>query len=389
VAEQEREELNRAEQLAARARELAARAEQVSQQAAGAAESEDQLAQLERELADLDEEERKLDVEFADLLAEKGPRNEADDAPREREERFTGWADRFTERMETLGDRFAEALTGAFAATPFGASDKVERDMPVDGTLPVSVDSFAGKVVVHAGEDDRVHVVAERHGRTESDRDSIVVDVERGDDGVKIRCHTSRLARHRWVNLDVTVPKASPTTIKTLGGAIQVDGTGGSVTAETQGGAIKVNGAVGFATVETLGGSISVTEHDGAVTAHTKGGSVRLSGALNGGVEAETMGGSVRIDGVDGSVRARTVGGSVHVSGRFSGECSLSTAGGSVTAGLATGSNVTVDAKGNSSSTDVTGLHASRGRIEGTVGEASGGSLSLRTSGGSVRVQQI
>ncbi len=151
MAEQEREELNRAEQLAARARELAARAEQVSQQAAGAAESEDQLAQLERELADLDEEERKLDVEFADLLAENGPRKEADDAPREREERFTGWADRFTERMETLGDRFAEALTGAFAATRSAHRTRSSATCAVDGALPVSVESFAGKIVVHAG----------------------------------------------------------------------------------------------------------------------------------------------------------------------------------------------------------------------------------------------
>jgi DUF4097 and DUF4098 domain-containing protein YvlB len=111
--------------------------------------------------------------------------------------------------------------------------------------------------------------------------------------------------------------------------------------------------------------------------------------SLTGTVDAETMGGSVRIEGVDGSVRAQTMGGSVHASGRFSGDCSLSTVGGSVTVGLAPGSNVKVDATGNSSSTDVAGLQATRGRIEGTVGDGSDGSISLRTSGGSVRVHTI
>ena len=390
MGDQEREGLNRAEHLAARARDLAARAEQVSEQAAGAAQSEEQLAQLERELADLDEEERKLDEEFRELLSENTDRVRTDDDPTGRvEDRMTSWADRLSEHLESIGDRIAEAVTGAFAATPFGASDKVERDVLVDGALPVSVDSFAGKVVVHAGQDNSVHVVAERHGRTEADRDTIVVDVERGDDGVEIRCHTSRSPRHRWVNLDVTVPKASPTTVKTMGGAIHVEGVGGPVTAETKGGAIKVKGAVGCATVETLGGSVAVTEHEGPVTARTKGGPVRLAGKLTGEVDAETMGGPIRIDGVDGRVRARTMGGPVSVSGRLSGECSLSTVGGSVSAGLAPGSNVTVDAMGSSSSTDVQGLHASRGRIEGTVGDGAGGSLSLRTSGGSVRVHTV
>jgi DUF4097 and DUF4098 domain-containing protein YvlB len=150
-----------------------------------------------------------------------------------------------------------------------------------------------------------------------------------------------------------------------------------------------VEGAAGLASLDTLGGSIMVGEHRGPVKVRTKGGSLKLTGALTGEVDAETMGGSVRIEGVDGTVRAQTMGGSVHVSGRFSGECSLSTVGGSVSVGLAAGSNVKVDATGSSSSTDVPGLQATRGRIDGTVGDGSDGSLTLRTSGGSVRVHTI
>jgi hypothetical protein len=98
------------------------------------------------------------------------------------------------------------------------------------------------------------------------------------------------------------------------------------------------------------------------------------------------LGGSIRIDGVDGTVRAETMGGSVQVSGRLRGVCCLTTAGGSVSARLASGSNVVVDATGHSASTDVPGLAATRGRIEGTVGTGADGTVTLRTSGGSVRV---
>jgi DUF4097 and DUF4098 domain-containing protein YvlB len=147
-----------------------------------------------------------------------------------------------------------------------------------------------------------------------------------------------------------------------------------------------VSGGVGLASLETMGGSIAVTDHRGSVTARTKGGSVKVAGALSDMVDASTMGGSIQIDGVDGTVRAETMGGSVQVSGRLRGDSCLSTVGGSVSARLASDSNVVVDATGNSASTDVPGLSASRGHIEGTVGTGAEGTVTLRTSGGSVRV---
>lgn len=388
MEDQERERLNRAEQLAARARELAARAERVSQQAAEAGESEEQLAQLERELAQLDEEERKLDEEFGTVFADDGEHTQADDAPRGRaEDRLSSWADRLTERMESFGDRFAEAMSAAFSGRPFGTNDTVDREMTVDSVVPVTVHNFAGKIAVQAGGPDRVHVAAERHGWTDGDRDAISIDIERDDDGVHVRCRSALPHGHRWANLSITVPPTSPLLLNTQGGSIRVDAVGGPVVGETKGGSVQVSGAVGAASLETMGGSINVSDHRGAVTARTKGGSIKVQGALTDMVDASTMGGSIRVDGVDGTVRAETMGGSVHVSGLLRGASCLSTVGGSVSAHLAAATNVTVDATGNSASTDVPGLRASRGRIEGTVGTGADGTVTLRTSGGSVRVQ--
>jgi hypothetical protein len=400
--DQEREDLSRAEQLAARARELAQRAAQLSERASDATDSEAAMAALERELADLDEEERRLDEEFADVLdqgaarasdddmrnREHGEDREDDDARARTEERVTSWADRFAERMETLGDRIGEALTGAFATRPFGASDTVEREVAVDSPLPVTIHSFAGSVSVHPGDGTRVHVVAVRHAWSDENLDEITVDVRRDDGGVEVRATAKTPGGRRWVKLDVTVPRTSPVHARTQGGAIRVEGVGGPVTASTQGGAIRVDGAVGVAQLETMGGAVTVSNHHGPVSARTKGGGVKLGGRLAGDVDAETMGGSIQIEGADGAVRAQTMGGSVKVSGALRGDSTLSTVGGSVSVRLARGTKLKVSGSGSSASTDVDGLQATRGRVEGTIGDGSDGHLTLHTSGGSVRVHR-
>jgi Toastrack DUF4097 len=387
----EHDGMNPAEDLAERARELSARAERIAQHAAGAAESAEALAELERELADLDEEERKLDDEFQQLGAEPA----GDETGGERTERphsgdwTTGWADRFAERMESLGNRISEAITGALSSRPFGISDTIERDVAVDGPLPVTIESFAGKVTVRAGSSERVSAVAERHGWNEVDRDDITLDVTRDEQGVHVRCRTTRSFGHKWVNLDVAVPSSSATTVDTQGGAIRVEDVGGPVVANTRGGSIRVDGGVGAARLETRGGTIAVSDHDGPVTARTKGGSVKLSGKLSDEVDVETMGGAIQLDRVDGCVQARTMGGSIHVRGRLRGDCRVTTVGGSVSVEIPNGNQLRVEGSGNSATVDAPGLHAANGRIEGTIGDGSDGTLHLSTSGGAVRVHLI
>jgi hypothetical protein len=380
--------MNPAEGLAERARELSARAERIAQHAADAADSAEALAELERELADLDEEERKLDEEFQHLGAEQA----GDATGRERSDHAqapgwaTDWADRLAERMESLGSRLSESLAGVFTGRSFGISDTIDRDLAVDGALPVSVESFAGKVTVRAGAADRVSATAERHGWNEVDRDDIALDVERVGDEVRVRCHTTRSVGHKWVNLEVEVPKGSPTTIATQGGAIRVERVGGRINASTRGGSIRVDGAVGAANLETRGGAVSVTDHDGPVVARTKGGSVKLAGKLTEQIDAETMGGSIQLEGVDGTVHAQTMGGSISVRGRFRGDSRVATVGGSVSVALARDNNVHVDGSGSSATADAPGLRAANGRIEGTIGDGSDGTVRLSTSGGAVRV---
>lgn len=391
---------DRIEELAARARAMAARAEEVSRQAAAAAESETELAALERELADLDDEERKLDAEFSALLDGEpaaGHRRTDDQqdtsgAGSTRQERITSWADRFAEQMDNLGDRLSDIFSSAFSSGSFAGgignmrqADTVEREAAVTGPVAVTVQSSAGKVVVHPGNDDVVRVVAERRGAAVNDA---TIDVVAGDDGVTVTCELPRTIGFNpgWVDLDVAVPRTSAVVATTAGGPVYVDDVAASVKATTKGGAIRVRGAVGLAEVETLGGSIVVADHEGPVRAKTLGGSVKLSGRLTDEVTADTAGGSITVTGVDGTVRAQTSGGSVRASGRFRGDSLLATSGGPVSARVAAGANLRVEGRGNAAASDFAELQVSRGRIDGTLGDGSDGTLTLRTTAGNVRV---
>jgi DUF4097 and DUF4098 domain-containing protein YvlB len=106
---------------------------------------------------------------------------------------------------------------------------------------------------------------------------------------------------------------------------------------------------------------------------------------LAGNVEATTAGGSIQIDGADrATVIASTSGGSIRIRGRLAGHSRVRTAGGSVSVAIPSDNQLHVDAKGTSCSCDFAELEAKRGRIHGTLGDGSDGTIELRTSGGSV-----
>jgi hypothetical protein len=83
------------------------------------------------------------------------------------------------------------------------------------------------------------------------------------------------------------------------------------------------------------------------------------------------------------------MGGSIQVRGKFRGDSRVTTVGGSVSVDVESGNQLRVEGSGSSASADAPGLSAANGRIEGSIGDGSDGTLQLSTSGGAVRVQQI
>lgn len=143
--------------------------------------------------------------------------------------------------------------------------------------------------------------------------------------------------------------------------------------------------------LQTSGGSITISDLKGNIDAKTSGGSINV-GDVVGDVDLHTSGGSINTEDIYGEIDAHTSGGSVNV--RFAEQikenASLSTSGGSVTAYLP--SDIKVDIDATTSGGQVRSDFDVDGRIKKNSirGEINGGGpeLTLRTSGGSVRIKK-
>ena len=212
------------------------------------------------------------------------------------------------------------------------------------------------------------------------------------------------------VKFEVEVPTETAVTVHTSGGGISLASLRSAAKIETSGGGIEVRDLVGDLRAETSGGSIHLRDIKGKSDVETSGGGIEAVN-LEGPVKAETSGGSVNLDRVTGDIRAHSSGGGIHIR-EAGGRVDADTSGGSIEATFARGNarggslessgggisvsldpavGLSIDAHGNSVSSDlpltVQG-EFSRGTLRGTLGHG-GESLRMRTSGGSVRIRAI
>lgn len=144
--------------------------------------------------------------------------------------------------------------------------------------------------------------------------------------------------------------------------------------------------------VDTAGGSIKIQDLNGRVEANTSGGSIKL-GRIDGIVDVNTSGGSIKVDEVTGTIRAHTSGGSVKatISKQPTGDSKLTTSGGSIKVYLAEDIAVDLSARTSGgrvkSDFDVNG-ETSKRSIRGAI-NGGGPKLTLKTSGGSVKVMKL
>lgn len=331
------EEMSRAEEVAKRAMELAARAEELARQAHEVSGVDEQLAALEAELDSLVAEEAALDDGMAE--SDEGPSTEYGD------EFWPNWAAALGDRMQALGDRLGEVISGsvdaALSAPALGISSTRGRkgllsehdaELPIAGPVLVRIMSGGGTVEVVPGRADRVHVTARFWLRPQRPDDQPVHLQEQ--DGV-VLVETAR--GHGWrsnvVHITVEVPLGSPVDASTGGGSVKVEGTHAPVR------------------VRTGGGSVSVVDVEGELVATTGGGSIRIAG-------------------------------------RISGESSIRTGGGSVEVNLDPHTRVELAAHGTPAMVDVPGLKTKGSHVTGSVNGGGEGRLEVTTGGGSVRIHQ-
>ena len=366
-----------AEDVARRAREISERANRIAEDAGDSQALREELDRLDAELAQLDEERKRLDDELS---------GDATDSEHQHHSDRPAWTETLADVLSDVTERIASLGSGGW---PWRSSETIERSVTVDGPLPVVIDNRAGSIKVTSGSSDTVTVSAELFAPTPQHVDEMRVVAERRGDEVVIRTEWPEQRRGRRARLTVEVPPGAAVTAKTRGGAVSVKDTQGSATASTKGGSVTISGTNGEADARTMGGSIRIADHVGAAHAATSGGSVHVGGHLTGTVEATTAGGSITVEGVDrASVNASTSGGSVRVRGRLVGHSRIRTAGGSMSVSIPSDSHVHIDGKAMNASSDFPDLVAGRGRLSGTIGDGSDGTIEMRTSAGSLSLSK-
>ncbi len=281
------------------------------------------------------------------------------------------------------------ALLATLVAADGTASD-FEKTVPAEpgGELRIDLDAGSVEVESHAANTVRVEVWAAGFGSR-----GARFDLSSNGDDVRLSGSVggwfSMLGGPR-VRVRVRVPREFSLELDTNGGQVEVEDLRGDVRARTSGALMRVDRIVGDVDLETSGGGIDVDDVDGEVKARTSGGSIRVS-EVRGDVDAETSGGSVQIRDVRGGVNARTSGGSIAVRFASEAEGSLETSGGSIVVEIPDRSGVFLDARTSGGRVELpprVRLEGSRSR-ESVRGEfnGGGGDLTLRTSGGNIRVE--
>jgi DUF4097 and DUF4098 domain-containing protein YvlB len=293
------------------------------------------------------------------------------------------------------------------------AESRMEKTLKLDPGGEFSIKTDMGRVTVTGRSASGVHIVVT--ARRDLD-DLLRFDYEEGSR----RASVTARKRHELsglfgdnnarISFEIELPAQTAVTVHTSGGAISLSGTRSAARLQTSGGGIDVRDLVGDLEAETSGGSIHVRDVKGKSRVETSGGGIEAI-SLDGPLHAETSGGSIETDRVTGDMSLHTSGGGIHIR-EAGGRVEAETSGGSVEASFTRGNarggslessgggivvavdpsvGLSIDAHGNSVSTDlpltVRG-EVSRSSLRGTLGHG-GESLRLRTSGGSVRIRAL
>ncbi|WP_339724092.1 DUF4097 family beta strand repeat-containing protein [uncultured Paraglaciecola sp.] len=144
--------------------------------------------------------------------------------------------------------------------------------------------------------------------------------------------------------------------------------------------------------LNTSGGSLAIEDLVGELSANTSGGSIKV-GNIVGDIKLRTSGGSITTDNISGNIDAHTSGGSINVTidKQLTKNAKLTTSGGSITAHLI--SDIHLDIYASTSGGRVKSDFEIDGKLKkrSVKGSINGGGpkLTLKTSGGSIKIKEI
>ena len=267
-------------------------------------------------------------------------------------------------------------VSAGMAAQAVTLKDRFQQTYPLQAGGTVTLDNVNGGVTIEAWDRNEVQVVADKEVKA-NDSDTarkamqqvqIQVNKSAGRLDIVTRLPKQGSGLVDWmtgknvninVKYQVKVPRNAALDIETVNGGVRLAGTHGKATVETTNGALTIDGVHGNLHLETTNGSISVARSAGAVEAET----------TNGAIEVELT------EVPDGS------------------DLVFETTNGGVTVRLPRDNRVSLDAATSngrvSSDFDVDGADSkSKRRLSGDI-NGGGGKLRVRSTNGSVTIEEI
>lgn len=314
-------------------------------------------------------------------------------------------------------------LSSSAIAQEYDHEELIEDSFKIENGGLLTIDADMGSIVIEGGRGNEIEVSiikgVNNVSSSEADRlfDRYEVSFDNTRRGLEIKGDYDKPGgRMNWrkslrVHYEILVPENISLDIKTSGGSIHAENISGDAQLKTSGGSLQLKDLDGDVMARTSGGSIQGRDLGGIVDLHTSGGSINIDGAggsldaktsggsiniadVDGTVDAQTSGGTIRLKEIAGAVNAKTSGGSIeaHILGQPGEDMRLQTSGGSVTLRLDDDVRADIDAQASGGSVSTDFAVSVRGTLKRNKlqGEINGGGplLTLRTSGGSVRIRE-
>jgi DUF4097 and DUF4098 domain-containing protein YvlB len=204
----------------------------------------------------------------------------------------------------------------------------------------LSVNNFAGDVIIKVWDKDAVHVQVNH-----SDRET--VDIKQQEQVLSVRSRSTRGGPSRSLDYAISVPAWMSVAVSGTYADVTAEGLGGDVTVETTHGDITVRGGSGFISLKTVQGEIVVEKAKGRVEVRAINEGIRLAD-ISGDLSAESTNGSIILDRIDSAnVDLYTVNGNISYDGpiKDKGLYRLTTHNGLIALPVAERANITLSAR--------------------------------------------
>ena len=229
----------------------------------------------------------------------------------------------------------AAALVSMLAlAQPPARPPQTDQTEAVQRGMRLTVDNFAGEVVIHTWDKDAVRVQARHHGRTR-------VNVRRTGGGLSISA--SGEMGPSAVDYDITTPVWMPVKITGTYDFVTVDGAQNEISAETVRGDIVIKGGSAFVTAKTVEGEVTVEGARGRINVSSVNQGIKITDS-SGDVTADSVNGEIVMTKMDAkSVAASTVNGDITYDGALAdgGRYEIATHNGNILMAVPESSNAT------------------------------------------------